>query len=429
MPLVAIAGFLAAAAQALRMSRRSDERSVEELLRLNEGLEEQMEELQCMSEEIRETNDALALALAASERTAARAKLLQNVTAALSLARSVTEVSDVVMSRGLGAIGAARGCLLFSDHGRPARVVADDGAQAASDAGAWSREPSIRTLTLTHGDVVIGELRYEAGGNEPLDPTDELFTALLAQATADALVRARSYDEEREARQVAEVMSRAREEVLGVVAHDLRNPLDLVNTSAQLLMEKDLSDERRAEVLAVSTRAVRRMDRLVGDLLDVVRLETGRLSMELRPCPLESILRQSVESLGPRARESLIALTAESAPNVTIRCDEERLLQLIDNLVGNALKFTPPGGRVVLSAEIEHERVRFGVRDTGPGIPEEQRVRLFEPFWQGRSSDRRGIGLGLAIARGIAESHGSHLWVESTLGEGSHFMFTVPLAS
>ena len=426
---VAITAFMGAATEALRRARRAADRSVEELLRLNEGLEEQMEEVQCLSEHIRETNDALAAALAASERTATRAEVLQNVTAALSLARSVAEVGEVVMSRGLGAIEATRGCLLLCERGPSARVVASKGTPFALDPDDWSRGASFRRLSLAHADAVIGELRYESSAHETFDATDALLTSLLAQATADALVRARSYDEEREARHVAELMSRAREEVLGVVAHDLRNPINVVNTSAQLLMEPDLPAEKRAEVLAISTRAVRRMNRLVGDLLDVVRLETGRLSLELRPCPLQSIVRHAVEALEPRARESRIALEADASPDVALLCDEERIHQLIDNLVGNALKFTPPGGRVVLSAVSEPGHVRFGVHDTGPGIPEEHLARLFERFWQARSTDRRGIGLGLVIAKGIAEAHGGNLWVESAVGQGSHFMFTVPIAS
>ena len=426
---VAITGFMGAATEASRRSRRSADQSVDDLLGLNKGLEDQMEEVQCLSEEVRETNDALAAALAASERTAARARVLQNVTAGLSLARSVAEVGEVVMSCGFGAIEATSGCLLLFDEGQPMRVVASKGIPFAIGPEEWSAGPSFRRLELTRGDVVIGELRHNGARQPTCGATDALFTALLLQATADALVRARSYDDERAARQVAELMSQAREEVLGVVAHDLRNPLNLVSTSAQLLMEPGLSTEKRAAVLAISTRAVHRMNRLVGDLLDVVRLETGRLSLELRSCPLGSIVRHAVEALEPRAKESRIALEAECSPDVALMCDEERILQLIDNLVGNALKFTPAGGRVVLGAVLEPGRVRFGVRDNGPGIPEEHCARLFERFWQARSTDRRGIGLGLAIARGIAEAHGGKLWVESTVGQGSHFMFTVPLAS
>jgi len=112
-----------------------------------------------------------------------------------------------------------------------------------------------------------------------------------------------------------------------------------------------------------------------------------------------------------------------------VQADGERVLQLIDNLVGNALKFTPSGGRVSIGGYVDDGELRVAVADTGPGIPEEQRSRLFDRFWQARGADRRGLGLGLAIAKGIAEAHGGRLWVDSTVGEGSTFQFAIPLAS
>jgi signal transduction histidine kinase len=112
-----------------------------------------------------------------------------------------------------------------------------------------------------------------------------------------------------------------------------------------------------------------------------------------------------------------------------VQADEERVLQLIDNLVGNALKFTPSGGRVSIAGYVGDGQLRVAVADTGPGIPEEQRSRLFDRFWQARGTDRRGLGLGLAIAKGIAEAHGGRLWVDSTVGEGSTFQFAMPLAN
>jgi signal transduction histidine kinase len=177
-------------------------------------------------------------------------------------------------------------------------------------------------------------------------------------------------------------------------------------------------------------RAVQRMNRLVGDLLDVVRMETGHLSLEVKPAELNQLLLEAVETLRVRAEERGIALdvTEESRPLV-VPLDEGRMMQLVDNLVGNALKFTPRGGRVTVSAARSPADVFVRVADTGPGIPEEQLARLFDRFWQARGTDRRGIGLGLAIARAIAEAHGGRLTVESALGRGSVFQFAMPLAS
>ena len=259
--------------------------------------------------------------------------------------------------------------------------------------------------------------------------TDELFTSLLAQATADALQRARSYDEERAARQSAEFMSHAREQVLGVVAHDLRNPLNLLGMTTQLLAEPDLAPERRQATIAISTRAVARMNRLIGDLLDIVRLESGHLSLNLGSSDVNRLLTDTIDAFEARASQQGISLVVTPAPAGTVvQADGERVLQLIDNLVGNALKFTPSGGRVSIGGYVDDGELRVAVADTGPGIPEEQLSRLFDRFWQARGTDRRGLGLGLAIAKGIAEAHGGRLWVDSTVGEGSTFQFAIPLA-
>jgi signal transduction histidine kinase len=282
-------------------------------------------------------------------------------------------------------------------------------------------------LPLVHGGEVVGGLAFDFAICPAILATDDLFTTLLAQATADALVRARSYDQERQARRSAELLSRAREDVLGVVAHDLRNPLNLVSMTSQLLMEPDLAPERRESAHAINVRAVNRMNRLIGDLLDVVRMEAGHLSLNIGPCEVDQLLEETMESFQQRATEQGISLVLSAETNATIQADEERILQLIDNLVGNALKFTPSGGRVCLGAYADGDEVRLTVADSGPGIPEEQQARLFDRFWQARDNDRRGLGLGLPIAKGIAEAHGGRLWVESTVGSGTAFHFSMPI--
>jgi signal transduction histidine kinase len=260
--------------------------------------------------------------------------------------------------------------------------------------------------------------------NARLEQEKEEVQALSDQLseTNDALTAALRASEES-----AHRAARAREEVLGVVAHDLRNPLNLVGTTTQLLIEPGLPADRRAAVHAMSMRAVGRMNRLIGDLLDVVRMEEGRLALDVAPCDLNGLLAEAAEAFRARAAEQGVMLEHVAAPaDPVVRADGERLLQLLDNLVGNALKFTPRGGRVRISGYVEREMVRVAVADTGPGIPAQQADRLFERFWQARGTDRRGLGLGLAIAKGIAEAHGGRLWVESAVGHGSTFQFTIP---
>lgn len=223
-------------------------------------------------------------------------------------------------------------------------------------------------------------------------------------------------------------MSRAREEVLAVVAHDLRNPLNLVASSAQLLTEPGLDQARRDSIYGIASRAVRRMNRMVGDLLNVVRMESGTLSLELKPTDASRMIAETAQAAGATAAERGITIVVETPSEpLTVTVDEERVPQLLDNLVGNALKFTPHGGRVVIAAAVEADAVRLSVSDTGPGISPEHVARLFDRFWQARGADRRGIGLGLTIAKGIAEAHGGRLSVESSLGNGTVFCFSLPM--
>jgi signal transduction histidine kinase len=230
-----------------------------------------------------------------------------------------------------------------------------------------------------------------------------------------------------DARDAAEAASHAREEMLAVVAHDLRNPLNVVMLARGLLAENDTSGERRNQLLAVMQRATQRMNRLVEDLLEVVRQESGKMTLVLQAVPARDILEQTAEMCGATATEQNISLEVrESPPDLMVTADEERILQVMSNLVGNALKFVPRGGGIVLDCQRKDTEALFSVADTGPGIPPEDLGRLFEKFWQRRRSDTRGVGLGLAIARGIVDAHGGRIWAESTLGKGATFYFTLP---
>jgi signal transduction histidine kinase len=467
---IAVVALVAAATETLRRARAEAERHVAELNRVNGDLEHHMEEVQSISDKLSESNEALEDALVEAERTAARASALQDVTAALSMASTVADIATAVLTRGLRTMQATRGHLVLVDDGRVAQVIGSVGWEDDSELKlAYSRGdenlPLIEAmrerrpvwlrsseeydacfsevttsgdaddasahlaLPLIHAGEVVGGLAFDFSFCPAIQATDDLFTSLLAQATADALQRARTYDQEREARRSAELLSRAREDVLGVVAHDLRNPLNLVSMTTQLLQEPDLTPERRASTFAINARAVARMNRLIGDLLDVVRMEAGHLSLNVGPSDVSRVLVETMEAFQPRAAEQGISLVlSPEPPNAIVQADEERLLQLIDNLVGNALKFTPTGGQVSIGGFIDADELRVMVADTGPGIPEEQLARLFDRFWQARGADRRGLGLGLPIAKGIAEAHGGRLWVESTVGSGSTFHFAMPLA-
>jgi PAS domain S-box-containing protein len=223
----------------------------------------------------------------------------------------------------------------------------------------------------------------------------------------------------------------AREEILGIVAHDLRNPLTTVLLKAATLRRvvEPRAPESVRDLDAIQ-RAAQRMHRLIQDMLDVTRGERGLLAIQRAPVSAHDLVTEAVDTQREAlARAGLllgVGLT-EALPDVW--GDHDRLLQVFDNLIGNAIKFTARGGEVIVGAATDTHEVRFHVANSGESIPAEELPRLFDRFWQGRRGDRRGVGLGLSIVKAIVEAHGGRIWVESEPGEGCTFTFTVPIAA
>jgi len=246
--------------------------------------------------------------------------------------------------------------------------------------------------------------------------------------------RARLLDAEHQARTAAEAAVRARDEVLRIVAHDIGNSLSAVKIHA-LVLERTLPPGDAGSEARKRTGAIRdltaQMDRLRQDLLDVAAIEAGRLAVEPVEMEVEEVVGVAVDALAAVAADRGVALTARVAPGLPRAwADRERVLQVLGNLAGNAVKFTPSGGSVTVTAEVDGDagEVRVRCADTGPGIAGEDLPHVFDRFWQARSTRRAGAGLGLAIAKGIVEAHGGCIWAESTVGEGSTFSFTLPTA-
>ena len=276
-----------------------------------------------------------------------------------------------------------------------------------------SSGPPLGALTLVTSD---------ASGRR-FSIADLSLAADLARRAAIVVEHARLFNEAQQA-------TRARDDVLAVVAHDLRNPLNTVSMAVSLMLESTpperVQERRQVEIVR---RAADRMNRMIQDLLDVKRMESGRLAIDVKAESPVSLINDTIDMLRPIASGSTIRLEAnveEGLPQVL--ADSARIQQVLSNLVGNAVKFTPRNGRVSITAEPAEGEVRFGVIDTGPGIPAEQLPHIFGRFWQAQPSDRRGIGLGLAIAKGIVEAHKGKIWVESHVGLGSTFYFTLPTA-
>lgn len=247
-------------------------------------------------------------------------------------------------------------------------------------------------------------------------------TTLVRRVVTDEVARAtlsKMYED-------AEASIDAREQVLKIVSHDLRNPLHTISMCASLLLDLPMPPEKQGEHLKRIKRAGERMNRLVQDLLDVAKLEAGRVAITLRPVEVGAMVREAHEMLASLAASEGLALEAVVAEGVQrIDADEGRVIQVLSNLVGNAVKFTPRGGRIVIRADAAPAGVRFSVSDTGQGMSTDQVSQLFGRFWQANPADRRGIGLGLSIAKGIVEAHGGRIWAESQPGAGTTFHFTL----
>jgi signal transduction histidine kinase len=217
-----------------------------------------------------------------------------------------------------------------------------------------------------------------------------------------------------------------RDEVLAIVAHDLRAPLNAVQTSAAFLMEVELSEPERKRLLGVIRRAASGMNRLIEDLVDVARMESGAFTVELHPLDFGALAADVCDQFRPQATEGGRRLDSDVDRDIApVWVDRDRMSQVLGNLIGNALKFTPPGGSVTVRVRRHGEGVACSVADTGVGIPSDDLPHLFERFWQARRYRRGGAGLGLAIARGVVEAHGSALEVKSEPGRGSTFSFTL----
>ena len=244
----------------------------------------------------------------------------------------------------------------------------------------------------------------------------------LARRAALAIESAQLYEKAQRATQ-------ARDDMLAVVAHDVRAPLTAIGLAASAIAHEHSRDgsvrDRRS--VAVIERSVERANHLIQDLLDTTRIEAGALSVELKELNAAEVLADAAEAGRPLATSASLELRLEVATELPrIGADRARLLQVFENLVGNAVRYTPAGGRITVGATAKPGEALFWVADTGAGIAAEDLPRVFDRFWKAKGS-AQGAGLGLAICKGIVEAHAGRLWVESVPGRGTTFSFTIPI--
>jgi PAS domain S-box-containing protein len=256
---------------------------------------------------------------------------------------------------------------------------------------------------------------------------EELHVAQdLAVISALAVENARLYRD-------AKAAVRARDDMIDIVSHDLGNPLSAIRIGTSLLLRSIPQEEQTTggwQHLDFIRQSAQQMENLINDLLDVKRLEAGTVSLRLADIDSTAVVRDVLEIFAPIAQARTIELSAESVNGVPrVHAEHQRVVQVLSNLLSNALKFTDPGGTVTLNVRRTDQFVLFTVSDTGRGIAPEHQPYVFDRFWQLRKEGKKGLGLGLAIARGIVEAHGGRIWCESAEGEGTTFLFTLPAAN
>jgi len=273
---------------------------------------------------------------------------------------------------------------------------------------------------FSHGRLVGAMALVSSTARRLYSMVDVSFAEQIAQRAASAIDNAQLYA-------AAQRAIKTRDNVLDIVVHDLRNPLGSVIMQSELLRRRSAEPIRK--LVDVIERSAKRMNRIVNDLLDVTRMGEGRLPVEQTTISTREVISDVIEAQQPLARAASLSLELQVAKNLpAVWADRHRLLQVFENLIGNAIKFTEAGGVITVGASARDREVLFWVTDTGAGISSEDMPHVFDRFWQGTRGERRGMGLGLGIVKGLVEAHGGRVWVESTVGRGTTFYFTIPTA-
>jgi signal transduction histidine kinase len=218
-----------------------------------------------------------------------------------------------------------------------------------------------------------------------------------------------------------------------MVSHELRTPLNSINGFLEIVLEGQVGalNERQREFLGYAYLSTQQLTTLVEDILLISKADSGQFILRTAEMDPATVVMQAIQAVQPAADKAEVTIAAELPTALPlVQADDLRIQQVLTNLLGNAIKFTPAGGAVTMAVAVGDDEVRFSVADTGKGVSPEDQARIFERFYQSEAATRHhsgGYGLGLAIAKLIVEQHGGRIWVESQAGQGASFSFTIPL--
>jgi PAS domain S-box-containing protein len=298
----------------------------------------------------------------------------------------------------------------------------DAWTQAWARGGEWQMECPMRRAD--------GSFRWHLTRFAPFFDQSGALSRWYGTAT-DIDDRKRAEEERARLYEAARRAIRSRDDLLATVSHDLRSPLGSILLGTEVLLPEapvSVTSAEVTEMAQIIRRSAQRMEVLIRDLLDIASIESGHLRISIAPAAADAVIEEAVEAASPAGQAKELKIESHVEPmDVLVHCDKSRVLQVFANLVGNAVKFTPRGGSIVLRARRRDEQILFSVSDTGSGIAADQLAHVFDRFWQASATARAGVGLGLAICQGIVEQHGGQIWVESTVGQGTTFSFTVPI--
>jgi PAS domain S-box-containing protein len=410
------------------------------------------------------------LARQRAESAAVRIARLQEVTAALSVATTPERVAEVILREGMQAFDSVAGSVylrgssslaLVDATGYPdeylesfSEIPLDDslplseavsrgepvflldeaelyGDHPALQEASGRKRRSFAAIPLMLGDHALGMIGLSYQGIFEPSAEDRQFAVALARQCAQAMDRARLHEAEREAREAAESANRAKDDFLATLSHEMRTPLTATLGWARMLSTSGVDAETQETAIAAIYRSSQAQARIVDDLLDVSRIITGKMRLELGPTDLESTVESAVEAVRGAAEAKQIEIVVEIEPHVTVNGDADRLRQVVWNLLSNAIKFTEESGRVEVRLSRRPEGAMIEVTDTGIGIDGSFLPHIFDRFRQADSSTARlygGLGLGLSIVKHLVEMHGGTVTAESDgAGMGATFRILIPL--